>query len=215
MARPALRARRGYVTRPLDALFSASSHVAVLRTLGDLAAGASGREIARLAGLAPQAALDALTRLEATGMIRRTLGGGAHLFTLNRGHWLVQNALLPLFESERAFTPALLKVLRGAFARHVLSGVIFGSVSRGEDAPSSDVDVCLIVRRDSDVRRVLDRAARLANEVAEDFGVRLSPIAFTRAELARRHRRGDALVRNVIEDGRLFVGESVAELARG
>ncbi len=103
MARP-LRARdRRYAALPLNAVFGAPSHIAVLRALRDTADGATGRDVARRSGVARQAVMNALAQMESAGIVRRRFAGRSHLFRLNGDHWLVEKGLLPLLEAERGF----------------------------------------------------------------------------------------------------------------
>lgn len=215
MVRPLRQADSNYLARPLNAILGVPSHIAVLRALRDAPAGSTGRDVARAAGIFPQAAHDALSRLERAGLVRRHAAGRAYLFSLNRKHRLVREALLPLLDVEAEFGRALRTSLRQAFERRVVAGAVFGSAARGEDAPTSDLDVCLIVEKASQVERVQDHAASVAERVQEEFGVRLAPLAFDRRAFAARHARREALVVNIVKDGRSFIGPEPRDLVRG
>jgi len=204
-----------YLARPLDTLLATPSHIAVLRALRDTAAGATGRAIAREAHVAPQAALDALGRLESVGVVRRQAAGAAYLFVLNRRHRLVRDGLLALLDAERKFRSALDATLRKGFHGSVTAAAVFGSVARGEETASSDLDVCLIVENAAGRERALARSGELAAQVAEEFGIRLAPIAYSLKGLVSKHRKGDSLVRNIVSDGRSFLGPPLAEIVRG
>ncbi|MGA2623864.1 MAG: helix-turn-helix domain-containing protein [Bacteroidota bacterium] len=82
--------------RVLDEVLRSWSHVAVLRALMDTSTGFTGNEVARVSGMQPRSALKALSSLEELGIVRRQRGGRDHLFTLNREHFLVREALLPI-----------------------------------------------------------------------------------------------------------------------
>ena len=205
----------GALRRPLNVVFGAPSHVAILRALAPRAAGATGGEIARLAGVTPQAVLDALTRLEALGIVSRLPMGRGYLFRLNRDHELVKGGILPLLEEEARFGVRLREVLKKVFGRDVVTGLIYGSTGRGEERPESDLDVCLIVRGSKDKEKVLERSAGLAGEIRRGFGLRLSPIAFTVAEFARGLKGGKALMKNIAKDGERFVGLAVERMEHG
>jgi DNA-binding transcriptional ArsR family regulator len=212
MVRPLGKGRVGYVSRPLNAVLGAPSHIAVLRVLQDAASGATGREIARGAGVAPQAARDALARLERAGIVIRQAAGRAYLFRLNREHRLVRDGILPLLESEAGFADGLREALAKAFRGLVEAGALFGSVGRREDVPESDLDVCLVLRgpgRRADVQRRVDEVAA---PLAAGFGVRLSPLIVTRQEVVRGYGRKDALFRNLVDEGASFLGPPLREI---
>ncbi len=59
-----MRPRTAAFRRPLDQVFAAPSHIAILRALLDSAEGMSGRQVARLAEVNHQACAVALGRLE-------------------------------------------------------------------------------------------------------------------------------------------------------
>lgn len=85
---------------PLDAVFSAPCHVAILRAMHFATVPSSGRQIARDAGVNHQACAEGLRRLENLGLVRREVLGRAHAFTLNAGHPVVDLLLQPVFKRE-------------------------------------------------------------------------------------------------------------------
>lgn len=215
MVRRVDRQARGYLRRPLNVLFAAPSHAAVLRALAHRARGASGMEIARAAGVAHQATLDSLARLETVGIVSRLPLGRGYLFSLNREHGLVQRGLLPLLDEESGFGSRLRELLRSAFEKDVVAGVIYGSAGRDEDRPESDLDVCLVVRRASAKERVLQRAAGLADAVWRGFGVRLSVVAYTESDFKAGLAGGKPLFVNIQRDGERFAGRPLERRRRG
>lgn len=215
MARSLKAQRGGYLRRPLDVVFGVPSHVAVLRALAARESGASGRELARAAGVTNQAALDALGRLETVGIVSRLPMGRGYIFHLNRGHGLVKRGVLTLLQEETEFGVRLRATLKGAFEKDVVSGVIFGSAGRGEERPESDLDLCLVVKREKDKERVEQRAAEMAEAVWKGYGLRLSPLVMTEAEFKGDARRGKELMKNIKADGERFVGRPLEGIGRG
>lgn len=203
------------IHRPLDHILSARSQIAVLRVLLDSAHGLTGREIARQAGMNHQACIEALSRLEALGLLRRQRGGRAHLFTLNREHELIARGIVPLLQFEREFEERLKSLLRRRFQGVALSGAIFGSVARREEVPDSDLDVCLVVPSPQAKEKVHARVQEVAPLVWKRFGARLSPIVLTLDELRRRHARKDPLVRTMLREARPFLGARLVEHIHG
>jgi len=199
------------IHRPLDHILSARSQIAVLRVLLDSAHGLTGREIARQAGMNHQACIEALSRLEVLGLLRRQRGGRAHLFTLNREHELIARGIVPLLRFERRFEERLKDVLRRRFQGVALSGAIFGTVARREEAPDSDLDVFLVVASPRAKERAHARVQEVAPLVWKRFGARLSPTILTRDEFRRRNAKRDPLVRTLLRDAQPFLG---AQLAR-
>lgn len=94
------------IQRPLDWVFAAPSHIAVLRALSGSKEGMSARAAARAGGVNHQAAAVALRRLRALGVVRRLGSGQVQLLCLDKKHPLVP-ALVSLLRREK-------KVLRAA-----------------------------------------------------------------------------------------------------
>jgi DNA-binding transcriptional ArsR family regulator len=184
----------------LDHVFSTWSRIAVLRALKDIVHPLSGREVARQSGMSHRSCLQALSALEDLRLIVRQRGGRDHLFSLNREHRLVQDGILPLFEVEAGFTRAVRDTLARQLKKEVLSLVLFGSVARKEESPRSDMDLCLIVPTSAVKEKVLEKVHAVAPTVLQQYGVRISPIAFSLREFrlgARRHR---SPVREIISE---------------
>jgi predicted nucleotidyltransferase len=201
------------IHRVLDEVLRSWSHVAVLRTLLDTNIGRTGSEIARIAGMHPLSALRALSSLEVLGIVFRQRGGRDHIFTLNRNHVLVQQALLPLYSGEKNFPEAIASALTKLLRRRVISAVIFGSVARQEETPQSDLDLCCIVhdrRRQDSVRELLQSRA---SAIYRDFGIKIAPLILTVAEIKAKSKT--SVVRDIVRSGKLLTGRRFEELIRG
>jgi predicted nucleotidyltransferase len=204
----------GYLRRPLDLVFGAPSHIAILRAVAQRAQGATGAEIARAAGTTNQAALDSLARLEGVGLVSRLPMGRGYIFHLNLEHGLVKRGLLPLLSEEVAFRGRLRARLKGAFEKEVVSAVIYGSTGRGSERPESDLDVCLIVKSEKGKEQVLKRSGEISEALRQEFGVRISPIVFRAEEFSRGLKHGNELMKNIKVDGERFAGRPLEMIAR-
>ncbi|MEK9144597.1 MAG: nucleotidyltransferase family protein [Elusimicrobiota bacterium] len=97
---------RAAFPRPLDWIFSAPSHISVLRALWGSKDGLSARAAARAGGVNHQAAAVALRRLRALGVVRRLGSGGAQLLCLDMKHPLVPGLVSLLRREKRAVREA-------------------------------------------------------------------------------------------------------------
>jgi predicted nucleotidyltransferase len=215
MVRPLAERGREYVRRPLNAVLGAPSHIAVLRSLYTTGAGLTGREIARSAGVAVQATHDALARLAAANLVRWTQAGRAHVYELNRDHFLFRSGIQPLLDAESEFRSQIRAILKRALSGHVLLAAIFGSVARGEDHPESDFDLIMIVEREKDRAKAYDRTNAVSEKLRKEFGVRLSSMAFGRSEFQQNYRKGKSFFQTVVKEGEALVGMDLAEVVRG
>src|SRR5438034_6397518 len=164
---------------PLNDLFNSRSHVRLLRALDALPPGveASGRDLARRAGLSHPTASKVLASLVTQGVVQVRRVARADYYQLNRNHVLIE-PIRGLFEWESKVSLDLMAFLRRELllrrvgARDVL---LFGSAARGDMTPESDIDLALVVP----ARPVEDVESDL--EVVEDavqqrYGARLNAV---------------------------------------
>lgn len=201
------------IHRALDEVFRSWSHVAVLRALLDTSTGCSGNEVARVAGMHPRSALKALTSLEELGIVYRQRGGRDHLFTLNREHYLVRDAILSLYHSERQFPEVLTTTLAAILGKPVISAVVFGSVAKKEESAQSDFDLCCIVRTEAQKEVAREMLDSEAPSLYQKFGVKIAPVYFTLEELRKKSR--GPLVKDIVTHGKLIAGKHPKDLLNG
>jgi predicted nucleotidyltransferase len=173
---------------PLDDLFLNRSHVRVLRALHKLPEGfvASGRELARRAGVTHPTALKALSLLVNVGVVTADRGLVGDVYELNRNHLFAAH-VVSLFEAEAAIGVELAAVLREGLhtlTDKVESATLFGSAVWGESSPRSDVDVAVSCAP-GDLEEVESALEELAETVQRRFGNQLSPLV----DSGRRKRR--------------------------
>lgn len=210
-----MRPRKSAFRRPLDRVFPAPSHVAILRALLDSAEGMSGRQVARLAEVNHQACAAALARLEDIGIVRRQGSGQSQLFRLNRHNGLVRDLLVPLFRGERDLFRALLSRLRHLVSGRCRRAMVFGSVARGAEETASDLDLLLVVDGAAMSRMARGAAEEARKAVWEEWGVRVNTIVLTVREVERRRQRGDPLVAAIFREGVEIAGRAGAGRGRG
>ena len=210
-----MRPLTGSLRRPLDAVFAAPSHLALVRVLAETPHGASGRELARLAGLSHQASNNALARLEAMGLVRRVGRGRTFLYTLSTEHALFIRLLRPLLEGERGVFREILKSIEKAVAPLCLSATIFGSVARGSEGPASDFDLLVVLRQGQGRDRIARVLSDLASKLSRTWGTRLNPITFTATQVRRHLEEGNPLFTAAIRDGIPLAGRPLIEVGRG
>lgn len=201
------------IHRALDEVFRSWSHVAVLRALLDTSTGCSGNEVARVAGMHPRSALKALTSLEELGIVHRQRGGRDHLFTLNREHYLVRDAILSLYHSERQFPEVLTTTLAAILGKPVISAVVFGSVAKKEESAQSDFDLCCIVRTEAQKEVAREMLDCEAPSLYQRFGVKIAPVYFTLEELRKKSK--SSLVKDILKQGKLITGKHPKDLLNG
>jgi Nucleotidyltransferase domain len=102
----------------------------------------TGRQLARLVGSSSEGARLALMRLVSQGIVLREPAGAAQMYRLNREH-LAAPAILALVGLRATFLARLTAVLAG-WEPATGYAALFGSASRGEERPDSDLDICVL-----------------------------------------------------------------------
>lgn len=164
---------------PLDDLFETKSFLRLLRALEGLPEGlaATGRELARRAGVSHPRATAILSTLSDQGVVLARRAPRRDEFMLNRQHVLVER-VLALFAWERGVPEQLIEFLREGIRSRtaaVRAAILFGSAVWGEMAPNSDIDLAVLCKRGR-VPEVSSAMEDLGAAVRLRFGNRLAPL---------------------------------------
>ncbi len=189
----------------LTEILGVRGRVDVLRGLMRLSDRYSGsaRSIARMAGMNHRVAQRALDELVTAGLVHVRLTPGANLYSLNAGHMLYE-PLRAIFQAEARYLEEVAHGVSQSLSDHglpVRKAYLYGSVARGEDSPSSDVDVALVIDGSDEelVRAGLDA---VAEDLRDRFGTDFHFMVATRPidQMARRRVSGD-LWRSIAAEG--------------
>lgn len=146
-----------------------------------------------------------------TGAVQRELASLAEagLLTVsiqgNQKHYQA-NPAAPVFEELRGLvlkTSGLVDVLRAALAplaSQIDAAFVYGSVAKQQDTAQSDIDVMIISERlgYADVFGALEDAAAT-------LGRKVNPTLYTRADLAKRIKQGNAFVTRVLKQPKMWL----------
>lgn len=184
---------------PIDDLFLNRSHVRVLRALHHLPEGlpASGREIARRAGVTHPTALRALAVLVEAGLVTagRSPAGDAH--ELNRDHFFADQ-IADLYRAEAGIADELTSFLREellARTDKVEWATLFGSIVWAGSTPTSDIDLAVSCAH-ADASEVEEALSGLSDATRQRFGNHVSPLINT-----RKQRPKSGIWKRIEEDG--------------
>ncbi|HLF94118.1 MAG TPA: nucleotidyltransferase domain-containing protein [Planctomycetota bacterium] len=200
--------------RPLDALLGTRSKTALLRMMVRTRGEHTGRGLARLLGLDAKTCHTALQDLARQGVVEFRKAGPAFLYRLNDLHALLRNLLEPLFEREEALLADYARDLEKHVGGRILSLILFGSVARKEERPTSDVDLLLVVSTSAEARRIEGAIDRVTVDLARRYGSPPQVIVMVRSEFRRKARSGDRFLTEVLRSGRVVRGKPVAEVLR-
>jgi DNA-binding transcriptional ArsR family regulator len=201
--------------QPLDDVFRTATRVKILRFLTrtpDMIF--TGREIARNIGVASSNVSHALSELEKIGVLHSVAKGRSLLYRLNTKHILYERLLRDLFEREAGNLSYVLEKLSLNWPRDIRSVICYGSVARGEENVSSDVDLCFVTRDSCNRSRVLRELDQMQAEFYLRTGNRFSPFVVSSLSFVVRYRRGHPLIRKIASEGLLLRGDPIGELVK-
>jgi predicted nucleotidyltransferase len=186
--------------RSLEEILGNRVRLKVLRALaGSTGVGLTGRELARRVAASTSQTITALEQLEMAGVVHRGIAGRAHLWLLSEEH-VLYDTLTRLFADEASALNLLKRDLSVAIAKlPVKRAWLFGSIARGDERPTSDVDLFVEVRSRADRKSVEESLSALSAQFALRFGNPLSTIV---AETPRlRSREAWGLLNRVQQEG--------------
>jgi len=192
--------------KPLDEVFQNLSHVKVLRVLVNSELDLTGRQIAALAGLSAMGAKKALDHLGELNLLAVRRVGRAYLYRFREENLIVQKLLRQLFINEKNFLEEELKKVSQHFSSFAHSVYLFGSVSRGEEAFGSDIDLCVILRNASLMEQAEEKALEMTDHLGQVTGITPTIIVMTREDFQNRYKSGDVLAKNIVEEGQILYG---------
>jgi predicted nucleotidyltransferase len=165
------------VHRALDELLRGKGTLHVLRTFcRHPETSFNAPQLAKLGKISISHVQSALVTLEGQGLVNRTVAGRTHLWSIERGNALLP-ALRALFDAEGRLDQGLFRDLaNGLRAAPIRRAVVFGSVARGDERGSSDVDLLVEMKSERDRERAWDYLLPLTSKIRVKYGLNLAPI---------------------------------------
>lgn len=109
------------------------------------------------------------------------------------------NSQIKLNPKERKAINAFSRRLRKALGKQLLSVKLFGSKARGDSGRDSDIDVFVLIRRQS--ISSLSKVAKVTSDVWWDYDVLLSPVLYDLDEREKNVQMGSFFFRAVEKEG--------------
>jgi predicted nucleotidyltransferase len=155
------------------------------------------RQIARQIDTSVGSVQRELTLLAAAGLIGRSIIGSHVFYRVNQGH--------PDFPELRALlakTTGVFHMLKAALARlssKIDVAFVYGSVARGDDKATSDIDLMVIGAVSLD--EVLDAVAPLEKQLRRP----VNPTIYSRKDLKSRLQRGNHFLQSLMKSKKVFL----------
>ncbi len=173
----------------------------------------TGRQLARAVRLDPKSASVALRHLLGSGVVQRRRAGRAYLYSLDQESYLAHEVLLPAFLKERNWQKTLGTEVQDLIGAGVASIILYGSWARGQAGPRSDIDLLIVTNGRRSKAAIEDRLTSHRTHFMARFRHVPSFLILSRDEFRTRLRRGNPLVREIVEQGQVLTGKAISELA--
>lgn len=206
---------QGPFRHPLSTALRSEAGVRVLRELALHGDALDASRVMRATHLTRQTVLSTLGQLVELRLVTPIGGSRSRSYRLDAGHPLAP-ALTALFAAETARADRVLDGVRRA-ARAMPEAVravwLYGSVARGDDVATSDVDVAVVVASPARLDDVVEAFRdRLRDVEAAEYVV--TSVVGLADEDVRRLSRGDPWWSAVEREAIPLVGDAPAEYAR-
>ncbi|MCB9757942.1 MAG: nucleotidyltransferase domain-containing protein [Candidatus Omnitrophica bacterium] len=200
---------------PLSHILDNETKVICLRLLCNYPTAISGRQLAKIVEINPTTVNKALNSLLAEQIILVRKVGKAHIYELNKTHWLVTKLLIPLFKQEGALLSELLsfvvrEIKQSQINKEIVSIVLFGSVHEHNEAPASDVDLFIVVKEAKYKKRVEDIIFSIDAKLMPMIGMGIEPYIKTIAEFKKDQQL--SVTKSILRSHQVVWGQSLEKL---
>ena len=199
-------------TNFLDDILGQKSKLKALRFLSVFKKEVSIRELSREIKITPPNLSIILNDLEEQGALVGQQIGTSIVYTLNEGHFLVDEIIKPLFKKESGSRSELAEKIKKSVNLSYDSLILFGSIARGEEHSQSDIDLAVIINDKSDASDAEAKILEFNPAIARKFGNSLSPVVIKRSDFIERFKKKDKLILEIAKEGILIAGKSISEL---
>lgn len=133
-------------------------------------------------------------------ILREFKKGRSTVYQLNQNNYIVKELLWPLFLNEAKLPIELAKRFCKNIQGKIKIAIVFGSASRGEMKPTSDIDLALVT--DNRIKGLVDKS-KLA--FLDKYGIIFSTHILTPKEFEHRYSDKDPFVLE-IANGKVIIG---------
>lgn len=196
----------------IEELLGQKSKVRILRHLVVNGIEDSGRRIAADINMSPTKCHEALADLVDQGAVRVNVKGKMYLYSLNKGAYIVDAIIEPLFIKERDLINTVIFDVAEAIKKDTLSIVLFGSIAKREELPYSDIDILVVAKDGQAKRRIKKKLEDIAIDIHRKYRNELAPYVLTATEYLKRIKKKDGFIKDIEKSGRLVYGKTLIEI---
>ena len=200
------------MNKPLNKILNSESKVKILRLFCSAGGETSGRQIAKLLKASSTAVQAALRDLYNEGVLERKAFGRAYAYSFNSRNEVVAKVLKPMFEAEachqKDFWDNMNQRIESSPVKiELLSVVLFGSVFKGQERPTSDIDLLVVIKNDQAKPAVEDLFFEMNRDTIQRVGLSIDAHIYSIDEFHKKVTEGLAFIKAAIRSNKVVWGE--------
>lgn len=195
----------------INDLLADTIHIKVFKILRLHSEGLTGRALGTLAKTSVFKINGVLKSLVAQGVITQVVMGRAHLYRLNEHHILVRDIISYLIDYENNLLNQLGQAIIKKLSFPPLSIIVYGSIARGDENPSSDIDL-LLIYTDKVKLEALSQTGAMIEWINRNYGNMATIRQMKISEFQKPKAEHKILIRNIIKEGKNIGGLSITEI---
>ena len=205
------------ISQPITKILNSALRVGILRLFCRTGKEMNGREIARELKATAVATHKALKELADEGILIRKNAGRLHLYSIKQQAWITERMLKPLFKEEDSLEKNLIELIQSGIKSsklkdEILSVAVFGSVYSGQEGPSSDIDLMVVIKDGHYKKQVEDLIFTIDKETLPKVGLTLEPHVNSLSEFKNKYNDKMPLIKNVLKANKVYYGQNLEVL---
>ena len=196
----------------LDKILASKSKIKIIRHLINYGKEVSLREFSREVGMAAPNMLKTLRGLENDNIVVSRRFGSSIVFSLNKGHFLVNKIIIPLFKEEARAKMELGRKIISHIKFPYESIILFGSIARGEENPKSDIDIAFIIKDAGKADKIEKKILDINPALNAYFGNSISPVVIKKSDFIKKLKKGDHFISAIAREGEVIGGKLINDL---
>jgi predicted nucleotidyltransferase len=166
------------------------------------------RRLARDAGVSHPGVSETVNDLEKLGIVQIQPVGRSHQVSLNEKSYVLKKIIEPMFMAEKQTFDQVISILKKHLStKKIISAVVFGSVSSGQEKEDSDIDVFVV---SDDFDNAIMAVSNAGQEIFTKFHSKVSPIVFSESEF--KSKKKSDLVYSILDNHIMIYGKNLEDI---
>lgn len=156
----------------------------------------SGSDIARLLKANKMTTIKLMNHLAEVGILEKDRIGNTYSYQLKE-NYITEKVILPLLKDEANLITNIMADIYADIDAHIVDGYFFGSYAKGKETMHSDLDICLIVKKDKAIVEAI--MEEKIDQYLDYYNVKLSLYIVTEKEF--EEKKDSPLIKNILKEG--------------